>query len=239
MDTVGAYAENNAWAWRHLLAARVEESDVHQGFNVLKTAVPMETRVNLTRASGEIPEQVSAHLDGPGRVYLEDPFGELPLLEGFKRSAWPVMVRRGPAPIPDPGIDVVAVDDEKTLFAAERLIVDGFPMRSRQPATPQCVLPVSLLETEEWCVWSALDRGIPVAACLTFDHGGVVGVYWLVTDPEHRSRGIARGMMSAVLGRYRGTDVVLVSTDEGRSLYDSLGFVEVSRGSLYTRNNVS
>lgn len=67
----------------------------------------------------------------------------------------------------------------------------------------------------------------------------MVAVYWLVTDPKYRSRGIARGMMSALLGRYRGTDVVLVSTDEGRPLYDSLGFVEVGRGNLYTRNNVS
>ncbi|WP_225943714.1 GNAT family N-acetyltransferase [Nocardiopsis terrae] len=110
-------------------------------------------------------------------------------------------------------------------------------MRSRQPHTPQCVLPVGLLDTEGWRVWLARDQGFPASACLTFAHGGVVALYWLVTAPSHRSRGIARAVLSVILRWCQGDDVVLVSTDEGRPLYDSLGFVEVGRGSLYTRKN--
>ncbi|WP_017568729.1 GNAT family N-acetyltransferase [Nocardiopsis halotolerans] len=239
MDAVRAYASNHAEAWRHLLADRTEEAVVHGGFHVLRTPDPEETRVLLTCASVELPDRVASVLSAPGRVSLDDPFGEVGSPEGFTRTARPVMVRRGPvpAPRPRPDVELVSVRDERALLTVERLIVDGFPLRSRQPHTPQCFLPTGLLDADGWRAWLALDRGSPASACLTFDHGGVVALYWLVTMPEHRSRGIARTVLSEVLYRYQGRDMVLVPTEDGRPLYDSLGFVEVGRGYFHTRTN--
>lgn len=242
MDTVEVYARNHAEAWRHLLAGRIEEADTHEGFDVLRTAVPPETRVCLTRASEHLPNQVLSALSAPGRVSLDDPFGRLRPLEGFARTPRPVMVRRGaaapaPAARPRPEVECVTVGEEKALLTVERLIVDGFPLPSRQPHRPQCFLPVSLLDAQGWQAWLATYRGSPASACLTFDHGGVVALYWLVTTSEHRSRGIARAVLSQVMRHHRGRDMVLVPTEDGRPLYDSLGFVEVGRGDLHTRTN--
>ncbi|WP_150254156.1 GNAT family N-acetyltransferase [Nocardiopsis deserti] len=244
MDTVEAYARNHAEAWRHLLAGRIEEDCTHDGFDVLRTTDPMETRVHLTRSSVHIPDRVSSALSAPGRVSLDDPFGELRAPEGFARTPRPVMVRRGsaapePAARPRPEVEIVAVSGEKALLTVERLVVDGFPLPSRQPHTPWCFLPVSLLDAQGWQAWLATYRGSPASACLTFDHGGVVALYWLVTVSEHRSRGIARAALSQVLRHHRGRDVVLVPTEDGRPLYDSLGFVEVGRGDLHTRTNAA
>ena len=242
MDAVEAYARNHAETWRHLLAGRTGEADADGGFVVLRTADPRETRVHLTRAAARVPDRLSSALSAPGRVSLDDPFGELRVPEGFARTPRPVMVRRGTAapasaPRPRPEVGIVAVGDEKALLTVERLVVDGFPLPSRQPHTPQCFLPVSLLDAEGWRAWLATYRGSPASACLTFDHGGVVALYWLVTMPEHRSRGIARAVLSRVLRHHQGRDVVLVPTEEGRPLYDSLGFVEVGKGGFHTRTN--
>ncbi len=242
MDAVEAYARNHAEAWRHLLAGRIEQAHTHDGFDVLRTADPLETRVHLTRASARVPDRVSSALSAPGRVSLDDPFGKLRVPEGFARTPRPVMVRRGstapaPAARPRPEIETTAVGEEKALLTVERLVVDGFPLPSRQPHRPQCFLPVSLLDAQGWRAWLATYRGSPASACLTFDHGGVVALYWLVTTSEHRSRGIARAVLSQVLRHHRGRDVVLVPTEDGRPLYDSLGFAEVGRGVFHTRTN--
>ncbi|QUX31436.1 GNAT family N-acetyltransferase [Nocardiopsis akebiae] len=242
MDAVDAYARNHAEAWRHLLAGRTEEAGAHDGFSVLRTADPRETRVHLTRAAARVPDRVSSALSAPGRVSLDDPFGKLRLPEGFARTPRPVMVRGGtaapvPAPRTRPEVGIAAVGGEEALLAVERLVVDGFPLPSRQPHTPQCFLPVGLLDAGGWRAWLATYRDSPASACLTFDHGGVVALYWLVTAPEHRSRGIARAVLSRVLLHHRGRDVVLVPTEDGRPLYDSLGFVEAGRGVFHTRTN--
>lgn len=134
-------------------------------------------------------------------------------------------------------IEIDAVSEEKALLTVEWLVVDGFPLPSRQPHRPQCFLPASLLDAQGWQVWLATYRGSPASACLAFDHGGVVALYWLVTVSEYRSRGIARAVLSRVLRHHQGRDVVLVPTEDGRPLYDSLGFVEVGRGDLHTRTN--
>ncbi|WP_435112956.1 GNAT family N-acetyltransferase [Nocardiopsis synnemataformans] len=242
MDTVEAYARNHAEAWRHLLAGRIEEDHTHDGFDLLRTANPMETRVHLTRASAHLPDRVSSALSAPGRVSLDDPFGRLRAPEGFARTPRPVMVRWGsaapaPAPQPRPEVEIVAVGEERALLTVERLVVDGFPLPSRQPHRPQCFLPVSLLDAQGWRAWLAMYQGSPASACLTFDHGGVVALYWLVTAPEHRTRGVARAVLSRVLRHHQGRDVVLVPTEDGRPLYDSLGFVEVGRGYFHTRTS--
>jgi len=53
--------------------------------------------------------------------------------------------------------------------------------------------------------------------------------------PEHRSRGLARSIMSSAIADHPGRDVVLVATDAEAPLYESLGFVAVSRAAWYAR----
>lgn len=60
-----------------------------------------------------------------------------------------------------------------------------------------------------------------------FVHGNIGTVFNVYTTPEHRRRGLASKVMSALVAdaRARGLDLVeLNATDEGYPLYRSLGF---------------
>jgi ribosomal protein S18 acetylase RimI-like enzyme len=70
--------------------------------------------------------------------------------------------------------------------------------------------------------------GVPVAGAMALTTGSVVGVYWVVTHPDHRRRGLGRAVTVAVARASvaRGADLlVLQATAMGVPLYRSLGFV--------------
>jgi GNAT superfamily N-acetyltransferase len=57
----------------------------------------------------------------------------------------------------------------------------------------------------------------------------IVNVY---TEPEHRRRGLARKLMQAILDwcqQYRIAVITLAASEDGRPLYESLGFVQMNQ----------
>jgi GNAT superfamily N-acetyltransferase len=131
------------------------------------------------------------------------------------------------------GTVIGRVGDADDLAEAERVIVDGFPQRMHQPWTRGRSLPPRLLEVPGWTAWLARRDGEPAAAGFTYDDGKAVGVYWLATLPEHRSRGLARAIMTRALAAHPARTATLVATEAGEPLYHSLGFVTVSTSAWY------
>ncbi|MFB7663825.1 GNAT family N-acetyltransferase [Kitasatospora sp. NPDC056138] len=68
--------------------------------------------------------------------------------------------------------------------------------------------------------------GQPAAACVTYDNGETVGVYWVATLPVHRSKGLARAVLSQALAAHPGRVATLTATLLGEPLYRRLGFTE-------------
>ena len=183
-------------------------------------------------AAGDVDELDSLLAARRGPVVVEDPFGSLDLSDRILLAReLPVMARQ-PAPVAggDPaGVDVTRVTDRDMLAAAERIMVDGFPMDVFQPYRPHTMLPPALLERDGFDVFLARRGGTPAGACMTVDDPrGGGGVYWVATLPEHRSRGVARALMHAALHRLDNGPVSLVATAAGEPLYDSLGFETVA-----------
>lgn len=115
--------------------------------------------------------------------------------------------------------------DERDYRRAEAIMAAVF-----SPSVPSgtgTVLP-SVLGIPGWQVWLACREGVPAAATPTFDDGDGIGVYKLSTLPEHRGRGVARALMTAIVRRYPSRIISLTATAMGASLYHSLGFVSVS-----------
>ncbi|MDP9866132.1 MULTISPECIES: GNAT family N-acetyltransferase [Streptosporangium] len=169
-----------------------------------------------------------------GGVVVEDPFSSLDLGgSGLSPRRLPVMIRRpGPVPAP-PAVQVRRVETDDQLETAERIVVHGFPLPAFQPHQAGEVFPTGLLGREGIELFLATRDGVPAGACMTVADGGVGGVYWVTTLPEHRSRGVGRALMHAVLGHLEGP-VTLTSATAGKPLYDSLGFDTVTHATWWS-----
>jgi GNAT superfamily N-acetyltransferase len=201
----------------------------------LRADLSTSTRIILTEpgADAEMPEP-----DAAARVTVEDSWGAAAQAPADTTTLrMPLMVRPpGPVTVPDrPDTRVVRVGDRDELATAERIIVDGFPLRTFQPLAPGTALPPRLLDTPGFDVWLGYRDDRPAVAAYTYDDGRAVGVYWLATLPDHRSTGMGRAVLATALSARTDRPWTLVATDAGRPLYESLGFRTVSTATWYTR----
>jgi GNAT superfamily N-acetyltransferase len=169
-------------------------------------------------------------------VTVEDSFGTLKLdTDGHTTEYHFPVMHREPAALPPTArgsATVVRAHDEAALAEAERVVVDGFPVPGLQ-GRRGALLPPTVLDHPGWRVWLAYDEGVPAAGGVTFDDGTVLGVYFMATLPGHRSRGLARAVLTTALAADAHRPATLVATDDGRALYDSLGFAPVGMSDWY------
>ena len=215
-------ASDNAVAmWTTLAHARGDDVLEHPAFTaidgrryriMLRTATPGDAAVE------ELTELAGRRRDEGRAVVVEDPFRVLDLGDlGMTAGQLPVMVRE-PGPVPA-AEGVERIETAAELEKAEDIVVRGFPLEEYQPHRPGSVFPPVLLDRAT----AFFGKGTE-GACLTMAHGGVGGVYWVTTMPEHRSKGLGRALMHAVLRHFDDLPVTLTASRSGRPLYDKLGF---------------
>jgi GNAT superfamily N-acetyltransferase len=209
------------------------EGDPGDSHRVVLTRPPADARA-LTR------ELLSLFRDWEtGGLCLEDPYGVLELSgHGCERSlGMPVMVRpAGPveprlpaAGTPTAGPDAVRVVEalaEEELAAHERVVVQGFPVPARMPLRRGRMFPAALSAVTGRRSWLARRQGEAAGACVSWDDGSAVGLYWVAVLERHRSHGVARALLEAALGAQPGRAATLTATLLGEPLYRRLGFVE-------------
>ncbi|WNM40474.1 GNAT family N-acetyltransferase [Micromonospora halotolerans] len=162
-----------------------------------------------------------------GPVTVEDQYASVDLTDlGLSPRSMPVMVRR-PAALPDPSLPVTPVERPDQLDTAEDVVVRGFPLDHFRPRRPGEAFPAALLARPEVRFFLVHRDGAPAGACLTVREEGV-GLYWMTSLPEHRSRGVGRALLRGVLGRLGDVPMTLTAARAGRPLYASLGFVPVT-----------
>ncbi|MET7396122.1 GNAT family N-acetyltransferase [Dactylosporangium sp. NPDC005572] len=163
-----------------------------------------------------------------GRVVVEDAYGTVDMSPlGLGARQLPVMIRHPGQgePLPEPALQVERVTSLGDLRTAERIVVDGFALEHFQPYQAGVVFPDAILDRVELFV-AAID-GEPAGASLAIQDAGTVGLYWVTTMPQYRSRGVARAIMHAVLRRYDKLPMTLTASRLGRPLYESLGFQKI------------
>jgi len=228
---ISVYLDNATRMWTALVPnARVTDGLLRAERPRVVRLIPLE------------PADVSdaLHAESPTRtVVLEDVFSTTtPGTPDSHAMRIPVMTRRA-APLRvalAPGMRVAEVRDADELATAERIMVDGFPLRTYQPYARADALPPRLLSTPGWRVWLAYRHERPSAAAYTYDDGTAVGVYWLATLPEHRSAGLGRAIMTTAVAAYPSRVFTLATTDAGRPLYESLGFRAVATATWHFRD---
>jgi len=212
-------------------------------------------RVVITRPYTE-PDALHAELFallqdwGTTHVWVEDPYRRLDLAPyGYEAGLALAVMTREPG-LPDvvggrhqgsasgpsvtgasgEGLVVEEAVDADALAEVERTVVDGFPIPAWlpwQPAHQGRLLHAGLLAVPGYRAWLARIDGRPAGACMTYDNGETLGVYWVATMPDYRAKGVGRAVLTAALAAGAGGRVTtLVATLLGEPLYRRLGFVE-------------
>jgi ribosomal protein S18 acetylase RimI-like enzyme len=178
----------------------------------------------VTQSSTPDVASLTALAAEAAKVVVEDAYNTVDLSEiGLTARQLPVMIRdRGPA-LPAPTLPVTHVGDAE-LPTAERMVVHDFALDDFHPYREGEAFPAKLL-TQEGVRLYLIDRADEVAgACLTVTNDGGGGIYWVTTAEAHRSQGVGRQLMHAVLADMAGLPITLTAASAGRALYDSLGF---------------
>jgi hypothetical protein len=156
---------------------------------------------------------------------------------GLIRLGYPPLMVRLPAPREVPtrdGVEVVEVHGPDLLAVAERVLVEGFPLPDAQPLSPGDVLHPSIL-ARATRVWLARVDGEPAAVAAAHLHGGVTLVEYVATLPTARGRGAGAAVTWAATLADPANPAMLIASDDGRPVYEAMGYVAVERWAAWLR----
>lgn len=148
----------------------------------------------------------------------------------------PLMVRfpGGAAPEAAAGVRLREVTTAADLAVAERVLVEGYPMPEVEPLSPGDVLAPPILEGPTR-VWLAEVDGSPAAVAAAHVAGGAILVEYVAALASARGRGAASAATWAACLCEPDLPAVLVASDDGRPVYERMGFVAIERWTCWVR----
>lgn len=156
---------------------------------------------------------------------------------GLALMGHPPLMVRFPSPRPDSSsseTDVREVKDVDELAVAERVLVEGFPMPELEPLKPGDLLGPTLLQSDTR-VWLAWADGQPAAVAAAHRHAGITLVEYVATLPAARGRGAGTAVTWAATLADPAAPAVLIASDDGRPVYERLGYIAVERWTVWLR----
>jgi hypothetical protein len=191
---------------------------------------------------GEVLDQVEGFFEGhgSGEVYLWSAWPTPDLRpRGWVLEGHPPLLVRPPGaqPVPPvpPGLRLDQVAGVAALRDWERVAVDGFPYRELQPYRPGTLLGEAVLADGRLRLWVGYEGDRPVCCGSLFVEAGVACFSLGVTLPEARRRGYWAAMAGVRLVDAPGLPSVGVFSDMSRPSAEAIGFLPVSRFTLWHR----
>lgn len=150
----------------------------------------------------------------------------------------PLMFRPagGEAPPPPPGLRIERVTDERGLRGFEQAIVRGFPTPEVEPYGPGGAFHPDVLRDDRSRMWVGWEEDRPVCAASTFVDAGINQVSLVATVPEARRRGYGRAVTWCATLAEPALPALLLATDEGRPVYEQMGYLALFRFPLWSRH---
>ena len=137
------------------------------------------------------------------------------------------------APRAVPGLSLTRVGDDNALAVWEATLGQGFGEGEREARWVASVYQ-KLGYDDPWRHYLGWSDGTPVATATVFLGSGVAGLYFVMTVPEARRRGIGAAITYGALRAVEGVEyAVLGASAAGRSVYAGLGFREYCTIDLY------
>lgn len=213
--------------------------DSHTAFPFFNIAVPLRPIVDVNdRLLDEIAEFFAPDDDDtPFLVYQATP---MPWLgdRGWTLMGHPPLMLRpaGPADVPAPaGLEVVEVHDEQTLEAFDRTMVEAYPLpelSGRRNFRPE------LLDLEGWHMWVGMLDGEPVGTAAAHVADTLVDVEWISTQPSARGKRVGEALTWAATLADPDLPAMLIASDLGQPVYERMGYLRLSRFTLWIGKRV-
>lgn len=169
-----------------------------------------------------------------------DDLGERLLAAGFSQGGGEPgmaveLAKLAETPAAPTGLRISRVQSDDVLRVWASTLARGFGEGEKEA---DWVAEVYRLEgyADPWRHYLGRLHGEPVATATIFLAAGVAGVYFVMTVPEARQRGIGAAITLAALQEARDSGIeygVLGSSPAGRSVYARLGFREYCTIELY------
>jgi len=146
----------------------------------------------------------------------------------------PFMVRPtgGSGPVRPRELVIEEVTDAASMEAYERMFIEGYPVPEMQPDSRLRLFDERLLGGVAR-VWLAYVGGRPVAGSMAINSRGVVAVEMVATLPEYRGKGYGAAVTATAALSEPHLPSALIASDDGRGVYERLGFLPISRFTLW------
>jgi hypothetical protein len=194
----------------------------------------------VTRADDPVLDRiVDFYADARDRVRILLSVWPLPDLSerGWQLGGHPMFVVRAPGPVTASrrdGVDVREVTTVDDLRVLERVAIDGYPIDEAKDAAPGEAFPDALLDTPVTFRLGLVD-GEPVSAAAALDAHGVVNLCFAATLAAGRRRGVWSALVWARVNMAPDQPSVAFTSDDSRPGFVRMGFLPMTRFTLYVR----
>jgi GNAT superfamily N-acetyltransferase len=173
---------------------------------------------------------------GPWVVWSSWP---TPDLSGLGYVLWghpPIMLRPPgvAAPPAPPELEIVEAQDAATLAAIERCLIEGYPVLGLERLPPGCLFPASLLGGE-YRFWGGYVDGRVASVSAAVIGETHTDVFYVATQPAFRGRGYGAALTWKATLAEPSLPAILEASEDGRPVYERMGYREIGRMSLWER----
>jgi GNAT superfamily N-acetyltransferase len=142
----------------------------------------------------------------------------------------------GATPSPAPAeLRIEEVRDLAGQRAWERVVIEGFPLEEALGAAPGALISESWLREPRARQWVGWVDERPVCASAAWIEYGVTNVTAVATLPDVRRRGYGEALTWRAALADPALPAMLFSSDDGRPVYDRMGFLPLWRLTLWYR----
>lgn len=175
-----------------------------------------------------------------GKVFLFSPW-PTPDLRAYGWSIEeyiPLMLRPAGGDLPPTpnGLRIEEIRDEQGVADFDRTIVRGFSSSSSVDESLERMLGPKVLDDRRMRMWVGYEGNQPVAAASTYVEAGINDVTLVATVPEARRRGYGAALTWRATLADPALPSLLLATNEGRPVYEQMGYVSLFRFALWSRD---
>ena len=155
--------------------------------------------------------------------------------DGLQLLGHPPFMVRPAGGVPPPAVtdlEIREITDAHDLREFERTLIEGYPVHGMEVEKIPILFPPSFLG-ESSHVFLGLIDGKPVATAAAHVSAGVNHVEFVATRSEYRGRGFGAAMTWAATIADPTLPAVLVASDPGRAIYEALGYLAVTRWTIW------